>query len=78
MDITQPLDAINVATFIAYIVLVYAPQMRQLFSDSLDEAARQQHLSSLASEPIPLVIARSMTKAPSLRHGWFYGSSNVQ
>ena len=61
MDLTKPLDAINVATFIAYIVLVHAPRMRALFSDHEVDDAVKQYLAS-RTRPLPLAIARDMTK----------------
>ncbi|KAI0751691.1 hypothetical protein C8Q80DRAFT_593747 [Daedaleopsis nitida] len=63
VDLTNPLDALNVATFIAYIVCHHAPVLRKLFqaADRFDAAALKQYLSRPEEpDPLPLQKARQM------------------
>ena len=72
VKLTNPLDALNVATFIAYIVLVHAPQMRDLFSQDLpaDSELRTRYLPAHARERSPyeraiqLTLAEAKAKVP--------------
>ncbi|KAI0751688.1 hypothetical protein C8Q80DRAFT_593579 [Daedaleopsis nitida] len=65
VDLKNPLDALNVATFIAYIVCHHAPIMRKLFQDaaSFDHDALTQYLAR-PGEPdgLPLQMALRVTE----------------
>ncbi|KAI5828085.1 hypothetical protein K523DRAFT_417898 [Schizophyllum commune Tattone D] len=61
VDLRRPLDALNVATFVAYLLVVHAPRVRKLFEDldRVDESVGEYILNKdLAATP--LAIARSM------------------
>lgn len=61
---TQPFDALNVATFVAYIMTEHASRLRKLF-ESLDEA----DTAYLMEESLtPLKKARSLTVTDGAWH----------
>ena len=64
VDIRNPLDAINVATFIAFIVLEHAPRMRALFAHS-DTCTMPDDLKEYLADgrTTPIRKAQSMTQA---------------
>ncbi|KAL1745170.1 hypothetical protein HDZ31DRAFT_37042, partial [Schizophyllum fasciatum] len=68
VDLRNPLDALNVATFIAYLMVVHAPRVRQLFDnlEHVDESVAEYLLDS--HRPTPLHIARNMTEEDKKWH----------
>ncbi|KAF9045986.1 hypothetical protein BDZ89DRAFT_1007757 [Hymenopellis radicata] len=70
VDITKPVDALNVATVFAYIVLVHAPRVRLLFADvesveKLDDSVKSYLLHP--DKEAPLSLARAQAK----KKKWF-------
>ncbi|KAL1701144.1 hypothetical protein EV121DRAFT_212747, partial [Schizophyllum commune] len=61
VDIREPLGALNVATYIAYIIAVHAPRLRQLFQEGAAVHSSLQQYLSEQSGPTPLQRARAMT-----------------
>ncbi|KAI0751835.1 hypothetical protein C8Q80DRAFT_1098325 [Daedaleopsis nitida] len=64
VDLRRPLDALNVATFAAYLMVVHAPRLRKLFEhvDHVDKTVEEYILDrrDQGSLATPMGIARSM------------------
>jgi hypothetical protein len=63
IDLRNPVDAINLATYVAYIAMVHAPRLRRLFEhqDRVDDDLRH-YLLNPNGKP-PLQLASEMTEA---------------
>ncbi|KAL1741473.1 hypothetical protein HDZ31DRAFT_45375, partial [Schizophyllum fasciatum] len=61
VDLRNPLDALNAATFIAYLMVEYAPRLRTLFDgvERADDSVVEYLLDG--SKAMPIQIARSMS-----------------
>ncbi|KAL1741471.1 hypothetical protein HDZ31DRAFT_45373, partial [Schizophyllum fasciatum] len=60
VDLRDPLDALNVATFIAYLMVVHAPRLRKLFESTahVDDSVAEYLLYD--DKPAPLQMARNL------------------
>ncbi|TRM65307.1 hypothetical protein BD626DRAFT_488340 [Schizophyllum amplum] len=67
VHLQNPLDALNVATWIAYIIVEHAPRLRSLFEAATIEDVECAYLLD-ASGPTPRAKARSMTMQDSHWH----------
>ncbi|KAI5891047.1 uncharacterized protein SCHCODRAFT_02504705 [Schizophyllum commune H4-8] len=71
VDLRKPLDALNMATFIAYLVIVHAPRIQKLFESvsEVDDSVAEYLLDRRTKDlPTPLQIARKMGPADGKWH----------
>ncbi|KAI0630614.1 hypothetical protein C8Q77DRAFT_216354 [Trametes polyzona] len=73
VDLRNPLDALNVATFIAYVVAEHAPRLRALFRENADDVDPSFKKYLLKEDVSPLQRARCMSEADS---PWKKGESS--
>ncbi|KAI0630597.1 hypothetical protein C8Q77DRAFT_1160156 [Trametes polyzona] len=61
VDLREPIDALNVATFVAYIALEHGPRLRELFSRSVDGVDQSLKRYLLKEQVSPFEQARCKT-----------------